>query len=431
MSSFAENEIDILDDYISDEFRGGMKAGFDRDSLTKASSLENIGPEAERDQLKRISLARKRLVSFFDDPRVKERHDRLRQIVDEMSKGNFPSALTKLNELEKFAGVTFFFDLVNPFNSLPVDFFTIRLVKNPVPGKPPIEQTKPGTIPAYVGPKPSDIAGQRLVALNDFLFKGPEHRFRMDLLQAEINAGLRNFGEAISVYDKLLAATPFGSPRHKFIAIRSAYAHLALGDQLFRKHRVLSDQDRQTITDSYDDAVRLVQEKSVSPDNPLRQEVEAHASLQKAKLQSNLNFLGLWDAFVPVQTLATLQQAALTQIQAAKASVAAFKEFLEKAEQDKEKQMDLQSQIAEETFSLDIIERKRAIATLGIDKIDEQLADFDRQQNVLVRETVLGGFRAVLGAGESGPKAAFGLVTNMLSFDDQSEQLAHQSRWQR
>src|SRR5207247_1097270 len=120
--------------------------------------------------------------------------------------------------------------------------------ENPTHGKPLITKI-PGTIPAYKGPKPSDEPGQRLVAWSNFLSKGPEHSFREDLLQAEINVGLRKFDEAISLYDNLLAATPPGSPRQKFIALRSAFAHLALGDQLFRKERVLSDQDRQNITD--------------------------------------------------------------------------------------------------------------------------------------------------------------------------------------
>ena len=112
----------------------------------------------------------------------------------------------------------------------------------------------------------------------------------------------------------LLATTPSGSPRHKFVAIRSAFARLALGDQLFRKQRALRDHDRQNITDIYDAAVRLLQEKGISPDNPRRQQIEAHASQQKAKLQSRLNYLGLWDAFVPVQRYSVLEQLANEQI---------------------------------------------------------------------------------------------------------------------
>ncbi len=115
----------------------------------------------------------------------------------------------------------------------------------------------------------------------------------------------------------MFTATPSGSPRHKFVAIRSAFARLALGDQLFHK-RTLSDQDRQNITGIYDAAVRLLQEKGVSPDNPRRQQVEAHASQQKAKLQRRLNYLGLWDAFVPVQRYSKLEEVAEKQIADAK-----------------------------------------------------------------------------------------------------------------
>ena len=252
-------------------------------------------------------------------------------------------------------------------------------------------------------------------------------------MQAEINVGLRNFADATTLYDNLLAATLSGSPRQKFVALRSAFAHLGFGDQLFRKARVLSDQGRPAISARYDRAVQVLDENGVSPDNPLRQQVEAHASQQQTKLQNGLNFFGLWEAFVPNQRFTTLQQVASAQITAARQSVQSFVGFLAKLDEQKEKQADLQFQRTEELVNLDIFERKRAIATLVTDKIDEQLRAIDDQRTFLGVETVLGNFRAIVeGAAKGGELGAvtslFGVAGNIVNFLDQNEQLAHQRR---
>jgi hypothetical protein len=434
MADFPENEIKILDDdYVSEAFIKGVRAGFSRDSLLQLTSFNNIEPKVKREQLQRIARARQTIVRFFDDPNSKDRFNRLRAIMAEMSKRNFPGAEALLRELAGLPAVTFTFDFATAFNSSPVDFLLVEFVENPKPGKPPIKTTEPARLPAYAGPRPSEAPGERMVAWNEFLSKGAEHRFQMDLLQAEINVGRRKFGEAISLYEKLLAATAAGSPRHKFIAIRAAFAHLDLGDQLFRKQRVLGEPDRQAITDRYDRAVRLLQEKSVSPDNPLRRQVEAHASLQKAKLQNNLNVLGLWDAFVPNQRFTMLQQAASTQIQLANSSVQAFLNFLQQADAEKEKQMDVQFQRSEELVNLDILSRKRAISTLGIEKIDEQLGAIASQEEFLAVNTVLGNFKAIIeGAttgGEIGAVVSLaGVAGNLVNFFDQRQQLVNQRR---
>jgi len=426
MADFPENEIEILDEYVGDDFLAGMIKGLSRDSFAQ---LKNITPKPKRDQVERISLARKKLLRFLNHPIFKNSRAGLRATMDEILKGNFQAAHTQLNDLANLALLTTVFDFKNALNSSPVSFTVVEKVPNPdSSGKPPfVTEKSPGSIAAYAGPQPTEEPGQRLIGWSSFLAREAEHRFRIDLLQMEINFGLHKFEEAIRLCDGLLALTPSGSPRHKFVAIRSAFAQLALGDQLFRKQRVLSDQDRQAITERYNNAVRLLEEKGVSSDNPLRQQVEAHVTQQKAKLENTLNYLGLWDAFVPNQKFTVLQQLAATQIQAAKASVQSFVAFLQQADAEKEKQNDLQFQRSEELVSLDIHERRREIATLGIDKTDEQIDDFNRQLSVLTRDTVLGGFRAVLSA-STGPQAAVGLVGTMFSFVDHADELAHQRR---
>jgi hypothetical protein len=164
------------------------------------------------------------------------------------------------------------------------------------------------------------------------------------------------------------------TPRQQFVAIRSAFTHLTLGDQFFRKQRRLGEQERQNITRVYDTAVRLVQQSGISPDNPRRREVEIHATQQKAKLQSRLNYLGLWDAFVPaVQRFSQLERDTTSQVVAATESALAYASFLEKLEQITEQELDVQFQQAQEDGNLHILNVQQTNATLSVEKIDEQL----------------------------------------------------------
>src|SRR5262245_11381551 len=283
MADFPENEVEIFEEYVSDEFLRGLVGGFSRDSLTSLESFDTIEPTSKRDQLSRIARARKGLLRFFNDPGVKERQERLRAVAGAMSKGSFAEAQTNLDALVNAAPLHFSFDFTNAFNTLPVSFNIVDLVDNLTPGKPPVKQVTPATIPAYEGPKPGDAPGRRLLVLNEFVAKGAEHRFRTGLLQAEIDPGRGACAEAIERYERLLAATTPGSARHKFIALRAALAQLAFADQLFRKQRAFNDQERQSISDRYAGAVRVLQENGVAPDNPLRRQVEAHAHQQQTK----------------------------------------------------------------------------------------------------------------------------------------------------
>src|SRR5262249_37693927 len=208
----------------------------------------------------------------------------------------------------------------------------------------------------------------------------------------------RDYSEALGLYNHLLISPLSGPPRPltKFVAIRAALASLALADQLFRKQRVLSDEDRQKIAALYDSAVQLLQEKGVSPANPRRQEAETYAAQQKSKLKSRLNFLSLWDAFVPVQRYSQLEQDAAAQIAAAQTSAANFQTFLNLAEQAVEQQMDVQFQQAQENGNLEILNIRQNDATLNVGKIDEQLSAIDDQRAALKDDLALGLFKALV-----------------------------------
>ena len=245
MADFPENEIQILDDdYVSQAFMDAVRAGFATDGIVTTDSFQNFGPKTSRDQLERMSRARKRLLRAFVDPSVLDRRDRLRVIRGAIARGDAVTAQQQLTELIEAPALASTLDLTSAFNRSPVRFFRIEFEDNPVADKPPIRKEGPGTIDAYTGEKPSDEPGQRLVAWISFLSKGPKFRFQKDLLQAEIDIAARNFGEAAGLYDSCSTATPAGSLRRKFVAHRCAFAHLAVADQLFRKQRVLGEEDR-------------------------------------------------------------------------------------------------------------------------------------------------------------------------------------------
>src|SRR5207248_1034213 len=123
------------------------------------------------------------------------------------------------------------------------------------------------TLHGYTGPV---LNGLQLLAASPLVTGGPERDFQLGLLTAEAQLGkatVQSLIEAIGTYTKLLPAatsthtTIFNAqldlfqeftsntvqltPRQRFVAIRSAFAHLELGDQFFRTKRVLSDDERE------------------------------------------------------------------------------------------------------------------------------------------------------------------------------------------
>jgi hypothetical protein len=303
------------------------------------------------------------------------------------------------------------------------------------------------TLPGYSGPVldlPKLLAG---------LWQEPV------LIGAEINVGkhdIQSLLQAIQTYGTLLPGTRTnptdmfgvhldlfeqwsspdeileGGTRGRFVALRAAFAHLALGDQFFRTQRAFSDEQRQSITDVYDTAVRLVQQSGIGPSNPRRQEVESHAAQQKAKLQNRLNYLGLWDAFVPVQRYSQLAADADAQIKAAMESAVTFQSFLEHAEEQAERQMDAEAQEKLEDANLEILNVRQNDATLPVSKIDEQLSAIDDQRLALQTDMVLSGYYKAISDVFAQPQlpgiALLGAVSAAVHASAQDTELAHQRR---
>ena len=170
----------------------------------------------------------------------------------------------------------------------------------------------------------------------------------------------------------------------------------------------------------------LVRQIGVSADNPRHQEIEARALQQQAKLQGRSNTLGLWDGFVPVQRFSQAQQDATLQIDAAAKTAAAFQNFLVQAEQATDQQLDLKLQQKLEQTSLQILDLQQQSATLGVNKLDEQLKAIDDQRAALGVDQGLSPFKAIVDGLSSGLGAGMGLITTLMHSSAQSEELAHQ-----
>jgi len=441
MAKFPENEIAILEDYISENFVNSVKARFPSDTHPRllATEYDFIEPGSIQPRLERLARARKVLLQSLDNINHVACLTHLRTIKRSMVHGEFGVAQDNLNTLINLPLPSLVLDPGSAFNASPVDFTFVTVIEREPP-RPPDNRKTPAHLPAYTGPRPSDAPGERLAAWIEFLNRGPEYSFRIGLLQPEIHVGQRHFNNAIPLYGKLLADMQAGSPRKKFVAIRAAFARLHLGDQEFRKYRFVPDSEREAITEHFDQALRVLQENDVSSDNPLYRQVEAHARQQKAKLLSGLNWLGLRDSFVPVQTLSTLQGVTQTQIDEARQSSREFQQNLSEAERAFLEQMNEDFLVNKELpIAHRILELRRDNASLSGTVIKNQISAIAAQQNFLFPQAVFSGLRAIVegvarGIGETGnvplglATGAAGVGGTVVDFLAQRNELEHQRR---
>jgi hypothetical protein len=376
MSDFPESEIEILDDYVSDEFIAGMRAGLSAAII----SFDGEIVEPDDGSIERIVESRKKLSAFLASPVFQNSLGTLHDISEQMSTRDFSRAedsLKTLPDLPSFSSVP---DFGNALHSTPVRF--VELIQS-LPNKPKIRKNR--TLPGYAGPSPDDTPGKRLSAWHRFLSNGPEHAFRVNLLRAEINAALNRFGVAIDLYkNELIANTPAGAPLHKFLIIRCASASLALGDSFFRNSTNPDEATRKQSRDAFVAAVNLVQTGGISPDNPRRQQIERYATVQIGKLDAGLNFIGYRDSYVPIIKPDVLKDLAKERIAQAQAAIDKFELFKSKADQvmGQLKDLDFDQEIKgiNNTIALNQIAKanqQQQIADERLELINTQLAETD------------------------------------------------------
>jgi hypothetical protein len=361
----------------------------------------------------------------------------------QIAKGEFGLAETALAAIPLLGPDITAGDIAEAFATTPLTYWNFS-------GSPTEPTQKEMILAGYSGPQ---LDASELLAAHELVAGGPERTTQLGMLRAELLAGrhdIQSLVQAIQAYATLLpqATTTAAdldslhvdlfehyasldaratlTARQKWAAIRSAFAHLALGDTLFRRQRNLGEQDRQLISAVYQAALRLVQQSCISPTNPRRQEIELHAAIQHARLQSHLNYLGLWDAFVPIPRYLQLEADAKARIEAAQKAADDYAKFLQNAETEALQQMDLQFQQAQERLNLSIVGIQQTNATLDVSKIDEQLHAIDDQRASIESALGMGLLGSIMDLDPA--KTALGIVSAFVHASAQGEELAHQRR---
>jgi hypothetical protein len=451
--AFPENDVELVRDYVAilkvEEVRAALGSVFNG-----SQPIQHRKPFPPHNPINipavRIRTARIRVSNFLGSlkPIIDQLNDVLMKVA---SQNELDLAADKLATIPSLASNITAAEIAEAFATEPAFYINFSgSAAEPIPTT--------FTLPGYPGPV---LDGQELLAAQQLVAGGAERDFQLGLLAVEINLAkhdIQSLLQAIQAYRALLPAMTthptdmFGvhldlfeyfsfplltemTDRVRFVALRAAFAHLALGDQFFRTQRALSDEQRQNITDVYDAAVRLVQQGDVAPANPRRQEVETYAAQQKAKLQSRLNYLGLWDAFVPVQRYSQMAQDAADLIEAALESAGKYQSFLSFAEQEVLEQMDVQFQQAQENGNLEILNIRQNNATLNVSKIDEQLSAIDDQRAALGDELAFKAYVDAVATGitttppqASGIISGLGIVSAVVHASAQDTELAHQRR---
>ena len=368
MATFAENEIEILRDYLPGESEQEIKV-LDKLRSALKSSIINVlfDPGVTTDpllqqQIKKaqsINNARESFLRFIhavhgkpDSPVNSSVSRLLREIYTQMKHRQFNRALA---DIDKIAKITFTLPkLTEAIIKTALDPKSIRfpvIQDFPDLDKPPIKKFV--TLPGYTGPKLTEAESRQLLGLHAFVTGGAERRFRLALLRAECHLGLARSGasteeflKAIEEFSALLPEDLLNPPEiddplindkplttfQKFIAIRNAVAHLNLGDALFRRSFRLNASERAEVAKVYDTAMRLVVRSGISPENPLRVDTIDYASQQKSKLKDALNFLGYHDSHVPDSSLSELERQADRRIKAAAEARGLFDTFKTRAD---------------------------------------------------------------------------------------------------
>ncbi|WP_157940193.1 hypothetical protein [Arthrobacter ruber] len=221
------------------------------------------------------------------------------------------------------------------------------------------------------------------------------------------------------------------TPVQQFAALRSAFAYLKLGDVLFRRHRILSTENRRLLCEVYEAAVRIVTDSAISPGNALRGQVITHAGRQCRLLRAGLNVLGLSEDFVPVMRWTALQAAADNKFQQLAQAAEGALNSLAAAQSLIGQQMNIVHELNEETLRTGILVDQIAIAGLEEGKSEEQVALIRDQLDVLAAQTMAGWASRISSAITSpqsfvGGALITGFIESSVNHFARSTELGHQ-----
>lgn len=301
-------------------------------------------------------------------------------------------------------------------------------IKDLAPGEPDDTMTR-HRLNGYEGPALD--AG----TLFELVYGGPERDFRLGLLSGEIDHGRGELRRALATYQSMLSSAPNMSPRRKFLAIKTAGVFLSMGDSIFRRAPRSESPDPQVIT-NYEAAIRVISENAVSDENPMASEIINYAKQQRAKLDSGLNYLGLSDSLVPIETWPFLTNRAQEHLAVATTAAHNYEIYLSRANHLEDVEFELEHELKTATKRLDIAGQRIRQAEIRISAVNESIQALSDRRDFLTAEVIHTGastyLSAALGTGMfSGGGTAFamgvvGLSSSVISHLSRANEIDHQ-----
>jgi hypothetical protein len=432
-SQFPENQIEILHEYMPDvdtTLIEGLRQGLSNAAINVTGIV--VGPDA--DLVNQIRSQRAALLQFlnhsaFDDARLA-----LIGILDDFKQREFGRAKTKVDGLARLPSVLRVFSFGNALRTTPVAFR-----EQFESGNGGGTFSIPRTLPGYQGPTPTEQQRAQILTFSSFLSKDDERRFRERLLRAEAHAGLRSFEDALEEYDLLLGDTEsLTQAQVRFVAIRAGFAHLALGDFLFRRaFKFSSESDRDEVRNEYVAARDLMNTHGFSPGNPIAKRILDYASQQEAKLNGGFTFLGYRDSYVPPRRLDTLAGLADGQIKVAKDASEKFNLFKSNAEQLVRQLAELNQDQLEAELGVEIAQKRVDNAGDKAEAAKEQKRLLEDKLDSLEGQLAAGLTRSVFATMAFGPGSVTevggeldgpGVLNQFTGYFGSRNELRHQKR---
>jgi hypothetical protein len=433
---FPENEVAILPEYVPrtlapvlTQVRTALKASI----ITLGG--EPTGPNADRVQ--KVLGDRKKFLQFLEHPLFQKTLGLMDEIGDLFQGREFRQAEALVKQLDD-ASVPVL-NIGNAFTPTPISFVEIQERERPGGHGDrnfTVRVRVPRTLPGYRGIHPPIDQITQIMKFNGLLVsEGRERTFRMALLQAEIQAGLRNFAGAIAGYKTLLDnASNFRPEPMMFVALRKALAHLALGDATFKKSRALSTADRTASRTEYVRATDLMKTHGISTRNPVRKGIDSYATAQIAKLDAGFNAIGFKDSYVPRLKAEFLLQKAEERRAAAVDAAAKYRDFREAANQLDEQEAEARLDADINAISAEIAAERQEIEGLEGEKIADRIEVIQDHLDDLFNDTALSmtvGAMSAIGLAVSqqwggAVQSTAGLISSLASYESRQNDLENE-----
>lgn len=432
---FPENDIAILPEYVPPALASvisKVRTALKESIITLGGQPE--GPNADR--VMKVLTDRKKFLQFLENPLFAQTLGLMKEIGDLFQGREFRQAEVLVKKLDD-ASVPVL-NIGNAFTSTPISFVEVQERERPS-GRGDrnftVRVRVPRTLPAYRGVHPPVDQITQIMRFNGLLAGGKERTFRMALLQAEIQLGLRNFAGALAGYKSLLdKASTFRVEPTMFVAIRKALAHLALGDATYRKSRALSSTDRTAARNEYIRATDLMKAHGISTKNPVRRGIDAYATTQIAKLDAGFNALGFKDSYVPRLKAEFLLGKAEERRLAAVDAVAKYRDFRESANRLDEAEAEARLEADINAISADIAAERIEIEGLEGERVADRIEVIQDHLDQLFDDTALSttvGAMSAIGLAASqqwggAVQSTSGLISGLIGYQSRQNDLENE-----